>query len=148
MAKTFRCNIVSVKEEIFSGAVEMLIVTGSLGELGILPGHTPLLTGLRPGPVRLRLPSGSNQGDEVIEEVFFASGGFLEVQPTVVTMLTDTVVRADTLDEAAVREAKEKAEKMLSEHTNDFQFSLAAARLAEAAAQLRTLGRYRNQRRG
>lgn len=148
MAKTFRCNIVSAKEEIFSGAVEMLIVTGSLGELGILPGHTPLLTGLKPGSARIRLPSGSGQGGEVLEEVFFVSGGFLEVQPTVVTMLTDTAVRADTLDEAAVRAAKEKAEKMLSERTSDFQFGLAAAQLAEAAAQLRALERFRGQRRG
>lgn len=142
--KTIRCEIVSAKEQLFSGDVEMVIVSGLLGELGILPGHTPLLTSLKPGAIRLK---SSAQGDAQTEQIFYASGGFIEVQPTSVTILSDTTVRADDLDEAAVKEAQAKAKQMLEDQTDDFQFGLAAARLAEAAAQLRALERFRNQRR-
>ena len=107
MAMTMHCNIVSAEEEIFSGRVTMLVATGSLGELGIMPGHAPLLTGLRPGPVRLLMDNGE-------EEVFFASGGFLEVQPGMATILADTALRADDLDEAAAVEAKDAAEKAVA----------------------------------
>jgi F-type H+-transporting ATPase subunit epsilon len=133
------CDIVSAEREIFSGTVTMVSVTGSLGELGILPGHAPLLTGIRPGPVQLRLENGD-------EEVFFASGGFLEVQPGVVTILADTAARAEDLDEAAAVEAREAAERALSEQAADFDFSMAASQLADAMAQQRTLEELRKRR--
>ncbi|MCZ6658569.1 MAG: F0F1 ATP synthase subunit epsilon [Gammaproteobacteria bacterium] len=136
---TMHCDIVSAEREIFSGSVTMVSVTGSLGELGILPGHAPLLTGIRPGPVQLRLENGE-------EEVFFASGGFLEVQPGVVTILADTASRAEDLDEAAANEARETAERTLSEQAADFDFSLAASQLADAMAQQRTLEELRKRR--
>lgn len=136
---TMHCDIVSAEREIFSGTVTMVSVTGSIGELGILPGHAPLLTGIRPGPVQLRLENGE-------EEVFFASGGFLEVQPGVVTILADTAARAEDLDEAAAVEAREAAERALSEQAADFDFSVAAAQLADAMAQQRTLEELRKRR--
>ncbi|MEJ2132236.1 MAG: F0F1 ATP synthase subunit epsilon, partial [Gammaproteobacteria bacterium] len=102
MAMTIHCDIVSAEREIFSGRVTMVVATGTLGELGIMPGHAPLLSGIKPGPVRLKLDNGE-------EEVFFASGGYLEVQPGVVTILADTALRADDLDEASAIEAKEEA---------------------------------------
>ena len=140
MAMTVHCDIVSAEVEIFSGRVTMVSATGSLGELGIMPGHAPLLTGIRPGPVRLKLDSGE-------EEVFFASGGFLEVQPGVVTILADTAARAEDLDEAAAQEAQQAAERMLAEQTGEMEFSTVAAQLAEALAQQRTLEELRKRRR-
>ena len=142
MAATMQCDIVSAEREIFSGAVAMVSLRGTIGELGILPGHAPLLTGVRPGAVQLRLESGE-------EEVFYASGGFLEVQPgiVIVTVLADTVVRAEDIDEAAAAEARQAAERSLAEQAADFDFSLVAAQLAEAAAQLRTVEELRKRRR-
>jgi F-type H+-transporting ATPase subunit epsilon len=140
MAMTIHCDIVSAEEEIFSGRVTMISATGSLGELGIMPGHAPLLTGIRPGPVRLKMDDGE-------EEVFFASGGFLEVQPGVVTILADTAARAEDLDEAAAVEAQQAAEKMLQDHTGEVEFSAVAAQLAEAMAQQRTLAELKKRRR-
>jgi F-type H+-transporting ATPase subunit epsilon len=96
MAMTMHCDIVSAEKEIFSGRVTMVIATGTLGELGIMPGHAPLLTGIKSGPVRLKFDNGQ-------EEVFFASGGFLEVQPSGVTVLADTALRADDVDEASAQ---------------------------------------------
>ncbi len=140
MAMTMHCDIVSAENEIFSGRVTMLVATGSLGELGIMPGHAPLLTGIRPGPVRLQLDNGE-------EEVFFASGGFLEVQPGIVTVLADTALRADDIDEAAATQAQEHAERALSEQAADFDYSLATSQLANAVAQQRTLEELRKRRR-
>jgi len=140
MAMTMHCNIVSAEEEIFSGRVTMLVATGTLGELGIMPGHAPLLTGLRPGPVRLLMDNGE-------EEVFFASGGFLEVQPGITTILADTALRADDVDEVAAIEAKEAAEKAIADQGAEFEFSVATAQLAEATARLRTLDELRKHRR-
>jgi F-type H+-transporting ATPase subunit epsilon len=140
MAMTMHCDIVSAEREIFSGRVTMVIATGTLGELGIMPGHAPLLTGIMPGPVRLKMDGGE-------EEVFFASGGFLEVQPGVVTVLADTALRADDLDEAEAAAAKDQAERELSDRAADFDFSVAAAQLAEAGARLRTLAELRKRRR-
>jgi F-type H+-transporting ATPase subunit epsilon len=140
MAMTMHCDIVSAEREIFSGRVTMVIATGTLGELGIMPGHAPLLTGIMPGPVRLKMDGGE-------EEVFFASGGFLEVQPGVVTVLADTALRADDLDEAEAAAAKDQAERELSDQAADFDFSVAAAQLAEAGARLRTLAELRKRRR-
>ena len=137
---TIHCDIVSAEQEIFSGLVTMVSATGSLGELGIMPGHAPLLTGIRPGPVRLKFDNGE-------EEVFFASGGFLEVQPGVVTILADTAVRAEDIDEAAALEAQQAAERALEDRTADIEFSVAAAQLAEAMAQQRTLAELKKRKR-
>ena len=106
MAITVHCDIVSAEAEIFSGLVEMVIAHGALGDLGIAPGHAPLITDLKPGPIRL-----VKQGGE--QEVYYISGGFLEVQPNMVKVLADTVVRAGDLDEAAAQEALKAAEKAL-----------------------------------
>lgn len=132
MAMTVQCDIVSAEREIFSGLVEMVITTGSLGEVGIAYGHAPLLTGIKPGPVRLIKQGGA-------EEIFFVSGGYLEVQPYHVTVLADTALRADDMDEAAALEAQQLAQQQLADQSNEIDFQRAAAQLAEAAAQLRTL---------
>ncbi|WP_323813515.1 F0F1 ATP synthase subunit epsilon [Cellvibrio sp. NN19] len=132
MAMTIQCDIVSAEREIFSGIVEMVIATGTLGDIGIAYGHAPLLTGINPGPVRLIKQGGA-------EEVFFVSGGYLEVQPYHVTVLADTALRADDMDEAAALEAQELAQKQLSEQAKEIDFQRAQIQLAEAAAQLRTL---------
>lgn len=140
MAMTMHCDIVSAEQEIFSGRVTMVSATGSLGELGIMAGHAPLLSGIRPGPVRLKFDNGE-------EEIFFASGGFLEVQPGVVTILADTAQRAEDLDEAAALEAQQAAERALEDRNADIEFSVAAAQLAEAMAQQRTLAELKKRRR-
>lgn len=140
MASTVHCSIVSAEEEIFSGMVEMVVATGTIGELGILPGHTPLLSGVKPGPVRLMLEGGE-------EEIFFASGGFIEVQPTAITILADTAIRADDIDEAAAREAQQKAERELADNRADIDFARVNSELAEQAAMLRTIRKHREQRR-
>ncbi len=132
MPYTFHLDIVSAEEEIFSGTVDMLVAHGELGELGISPGHAPLLTALKPGPVKV-----TKHGGE--EEFYYVSGGMLEVQPHVVTVLADTAVRANDVDEAAALEAQKAARQALSDQSAEIEYSKAAAELAEAAAQLRTL---------
>ena len=139
MAATVHCSIVSAEREIFFGAVEMVVASGTDGELGIFPGHTPLLTGVKPGPVWLRLEGGA-------EEVFFASGGYIEVQPNAVTILADTAVRADDIDEAAAIEAQQKAARELADNRADIDFGRVSADLAEQAAMLRTIRKFREQR--
>ena len=111
-----------------------------MGELGILPNHTPLLTGIAPGPVRLQFEGGE-------DDVFFASGGFLEIQPGVVTVLADTALHADDIDEAAAQDAKEQAQRDITEHAADFDYSRAMSQLAEATARERTLAELRKRRR-
>jgi F-type H+-transporting ATPase subunit epsilon len=138
MAMTVHCDIVSAEGEIFSGLVEMVIAHGNLGDIGIAPGHAPLITDLKPGPIRL-----IKQGGEA--EVFYISGGFLEVQPNMVKVLADTVQRAADLDEASAQEAVKAAERALNEKGADFDYGAAAARLAEAAAQLRTVQQIRKK---
>ncbi len=140
MAMTMHCDIVSAEEEIFSGRITFLSLVGSLGEIGVLPGHAPLLTGIRPGPVRLRLDNGD-------EQVFFASGGFLEIQPSIVTLLADTAVRAEDIDEAAAAEAQAAARRSIEDRSAEVEFSLAAAQLAEAMARQRTVEELRRRRR-
>ena len=135
---TIQCDIVSAEQEIFSGQVSMVIATGTLGELGIMPGHAPLLTGIKPGPVRLKFEDGE-------EEVFFASGGYLEVQPTVVTVLADTALRAADIDEAAAEQARQDAQRALDNREAEFEYSAAQAQLAEIAGQLRTLDQLRKR---
>ncbi len=136
MAMTMHCDIVSAEEKIFSGLVEILVATGTLGDLGIAPGHAPLLTALIPGPVRVVLQNGS-------EEIYYVSGGFLEVQSGVVTVLADTALRADDVNEAAALRAIEDANEAISNKTSEFEYSRAATQLAEAAAQLRALRQLR-----
>jgi len=132
METKMQCDIVSAEESIFSGDVEMVIAAGSLGDLGISFGHAPLLTALIPGPVRLILDGGE-------EEVFYVSGGFLEVQRDAVTLLADTALRAVDVDETAAAKAVEDAEKAMANQGADFEYGAAAAQLAEAVAQLRAL---------
>ena len=140
MATTVFCNIVSAEEEIFSGQVEMLVVSGTIGELGIMPGHTPLLSGIKPGPVRLILEGGT-------EEVFFASGGYVEVQPAAITILADTAVRAADLDEAAALEARQKAEQELTDQRAEIDFARVSADLQDQIARLRTIQKLRDRKR-
>ena len=133
-----KVSVVSSNEEIYSGEAKMVYATGSLGELGIAPGHTPLLTGLAPGPVRLETANG--------EETFFCSGGFIEIQPNEVTFLADTAERADSLDEAEAIKAQELAQKELSDRDTDMDFTKAAAQLAEAAARIKTIQKLRKNK--
>ncbi len=136
---TLRLDIVSAEEAIFSGEVEMVFATGIMGELGIAPGHAPLITALKPGDIRVILP------DAKKEEVFYVKGGMLEVQPFVVTVLADTVVRAHDIDEAAALEAKARAEQALASTASEIDFAKASAELAEAIAQIRAVQRMKKQ---
>jgi F-type H+-transporting ATPase subunit epsilon len=138
MSMTIHCDIVSAEREIFSGLVEMLVATGSQGELGVGYGHAPLLTDLVPGPIRIVTQAGE-------EEVYYVSGGYLEVQPGIVSVLADTAIRAGDVDEVAAEEARQAAEHALANQTGDFDYGRASAQLAEAAAQLRTLQKMRNR---
>ena len=138
MTSTVQCEIVSAEHLIFSGSVEMIIATGVIGDLGIAPGHAPLLTQLSPGPVRVVTKDGD-------EEVFYVSGGILEVQPKMVTILADTAVRAHDLDEAAAEEARKNAETNLHNQQSEIDYSTAAAHLAEAAAQIRAIRQLKNK---
>lgn len=138
MPMTIHCDIVSAEEEIFSGLVESLVATGEVGELGVNYGHAPLLTALVPGPVRIVLQNGD-------EQVYYVSGGFLEVQPGVVSILADTALRAVDVDEAAAEDARLEAEQILANQSGDFDYGRASAQLAEAAAQLATLRKMKNR---
>ena len=133
---TIRCDIVSAEAEIFHGVVTMVIATGEMGELGIAPRHAPLITRLKPGQVRVLLESGE-------EQAFYVSGGILEVQPQVVTVLADTAIRAKDLDENAARHAKQEAERALANRGDAMEVAEAQTRLAEAMAQLQALERLR-----
>lgn len=135
-AMTVHLDVVSAEESIFSGRVETIQVTGSEGELGIHPGHAPLITALKPGMVRLVKQHGH-------EEMIYIAGGMLEVQPGNVTVLADTAIRAEDLDEAAAEEAKRRAEEHIADAGSDFDYAEAAAQLAEAIAQLRLIQKLR-----
>lgn len=132
MVMTVHLDIVSAEKEIFSGLTEMVIASGEMGEIGVAPGHAPLLTSLQAGVVRV-----IKQGGE--EEVFYVSGGMLEVQPQCVTVLADTAERAMDLDEVAALEAQKSAEQAMQDQAADFEYSKAAAELAQAAAQVRAI---------
>jgi len=138
MDHTMELDVVSAEASIFTGRVTFLSVTGKAGELGIYPGHTALLTSLKPGQISATLEEGE-------EEVFYISGGMLEIQPDVVTVLADTAVRAGDLDEAAAQAAKERAEKTLAEQKSGIEYSTALTELAEAAAQLRAIAALRRK---
>lgn len=135
---TIHIDIVSAEREIFSGEASMIFAPAKLGELGIAPGHTPLITQLGPGEIRVQDANGH-------EEAFYVSGGMLEIQPTIVTVLSDTASRAEDLDEAAVLRAKEDAEKALHEHDAKIDYAKALAEHAELAAQLRAIQRLRKK---
>ena len=138
MVMTVHCDIVSAEKAIFSGLIEQVVANGSLGDLGVQYGHAPLLTDLKPGPVRVR-----KQGGE--EEIYYVSGGYLEVQPNVVTILADVAVRADDMDEAAAETARQHAAQVFTNQSGEMDYSRAAAQLAEAAAQLRTIQQMRKK---
>lgn len=139
MAMTMHCDIASAEDRIFSGRIESLVAAGSLGDLGIYPGHAPLLTALIPGPIRIIKQNGE-------EEIYYVSGGFLEVQPGTVNVLADTAIRADDVDEASAIEAKKEAEDAITNQNAEIEYSRAAAQLAEAAAQIRTLQQLRKKK--
>jgi F-type H+-transporting ATPase subunit epsilon len=135
---TILCSIVSAEKEIFSEDVSMVVATGTMGDLGIPPGHTQLLTGIKPGPVKVVKENGE-------EEVFFLSGGFIEVQPDTITLLSDVAIRAEDIDEEQAEKAREQAEKIRDNADSDLDFSRARAELAEAAARLQTLRKMRKK---
>lgn len=132
MAMTLHVDIVSAEAEIFSGKAEMVFAPAEMGEVGIAPRHAPLLTRLKPGTVRIKTPEGE-------EQFFYVSGGMLEVQPHVVTVLADTALRARDIDQAAAEEARRRAEDALAARKADFDYAKAQAELAQAIAQLRTV---------
>ena len=135
---TIHVDIVSAEHEIFSGDVEMVFAPALLGEMGIAPGHTPLVTQLAPGEGRVKHADGKEEG-------FYVSGGLLEVQPKVVTVLSDTAMRAEDLDEAAVLKAKEEAERQLHDREASMDYATALAENAELAAQLQAIQRLRKR---
>ena len=136
MASTIRCDIVSAEAEIFHGEAEMVVATGELGELGIAPRHAPLITRLKPGKVVVTLPGGETMD-------FAISGGILEVQPQVVTVLADTAIRAQDIDEASVLAAKEEAERVLAQKDPKMSVQEAEAQLTMSMVQLQALERLR-----
>ncbi|WJW75489.1 F0F1 ATP synthase subunit epsilon [Thiohalobacter sp. IOR34] len=138
MAMTIHVDIVSAEAEIFSGPATMVYAPAEMGEVGIAPRHAPLLTRLKPGEVRVQDQNGE-------EQIFFVSGGMLEVQPHVVTVLSDTAIRAENLDEARALEAKQHAEKMMEDNKADIDYAKAQAELAEAMAQLRVIEHLRKK---
>ena len=139
MAMTVHVDVVSAEESIFSGLAEIVIVPGEMGELGIYPRHAPLLTRIKPGSVRLKLP---NQTEDTL---IYVSGGMLEVQPNVVTILADTAIRGTDLDEARSLEAKRTAEETMKNRTSDIDYAQAQAELAEAIAQLQAIQKLRKR---
>ena len=132
MTKTIRCDIVSAHEEIFSGEVSMVFASGIAGDLGISPRHAPLITQLKPGPVRVQDESGE-------EQFYFVTGGIIAVQPHVVTVMADTAMRGEDIDQAAAEAAKAEAERELADRTGEMEVAEAQAKLLEAVAQLRAL---------
>ena len=135
---TFKCRVVSAREELYAGDISVLVAAGHDGEIGILAGHTPLITLLRPGTLRLKNAEGS-------EEIIYVSGGVLEVQPNIVTVLADSAERAHDLDEAKIAEARRAAEQLLANQNNTAQTNAALAALAESVAQLQTIQKYKNR---
>lgn len=138
MTDTIHVDIVSAEHEIYSGEAEIVFAPAEMGEVGIAPGHAPLVTKMGPGEVRVK----DNEGNE---SAFYVSGGMLEVQPKVVTVLSDTAQRAEDLDEAAILKAKEEAENAFHDKSDTIDYAKARATLAETAAQLQTIQRLRKR---
>jgi len=139
MANTIHVDVVSVESSIYSGEAEFVILPGIEGELGIYPRHAPLFTQIKPGALRIKVP-GQDQ-----EELVFVQGGFLEVQPTVVTVLADTAIRAKDLDEVKALEAKKAAEEAMQNKTSKEEIAMAEAELATAMAQLEAIRKLRHR---
>ena len=139
MAMTVHVDVVSAEKSIFSGLAEIVIVPGELGELGIYPRHAPLLTRIKPGSVRIKVP------DQEEYLLIYVSGGMLEVQPDVITILSDTAIRGADLDEARSLEAKRAAEEAMKNRTSDIDYAQAQAELAEAVAQLQAIQKLRKR---
>ncbi len=140
MANTIHVDVVSAEESIYSGEAEFVVLPGEAGELGIYPRHTPLITRIKPGEVRIK-PAGGGE-----EELIFVAGGILEVQPAVVTVLADTAIRAHDLDEAKAQEAKKQAEETMRNKTSKLEIAKAQAELASAVAQLQSIQKLRKRR--
>lgn len=140
MGTVFHVDVVSAEEAIYSGAAEFLVAPGEAGELGIYPHHTPLLTRIKPGSVRIKVPLHQE------EELVYVSGGILEVQPDVVTILADTAVRGADLDEAKALDAKRRAEEAMKDRSSAIDYAKAQAELAEAMAQLQAIQKLRKRR--
>jgi F-type H+-transporting ATPase subunit epsilon len=138
-APTMKVDIVSAEEQIFSGEAEFVVLPGLMGELGIYPRHTPLFTEIKPGAVRMKVPNQDR------EELVFVAGGFLEVQPTSVTVLADTAIRAKDLDEKAALEAKKAAEEAMAHKATKEEIAAAEASLATAMAQLEAIRKLRHR---
>ena len=139
MTQTMKCKVVSAETSLYEGDVQMVVASGDLGDLGITPGHTPLITSLNAGPVRLVYENGT-------EELFFVSGGFLEALPSQVTVLADTAERAEDLDEAAALRSQEEAKRLLLENNSEFDYSRATIELSQAVARLRVIEQLRRRR--
>ena len=139
MANTIHVDVVSAEEQIFSGEAEFVVLPGVVGELGIYPRHTPLLTQIKPGAVRIKLPGQAG------EELVFVLGGFLEVQPTRVTVLADTAIRAKDLDEAAAMESRKAALEAMQNKTSKEEIAIAEAELSIAVAQLEAIRKMRHR---
>ena len=140
MANTIHVDVVSAEASIFSGDAEFVVLPGVMGELGIYPKHTPLITQIKPGAVRIKIPG------EAEEQVVFVQGGFLEVQPEVVTVLSDTAIRAHDLDEAKALQAKQAAEEAMQNKTSKEEIARAESELAGALAQLAAIRHLRKTR--
>ena len=139
MASTIRIDVVSAEESIFSGEAEFVVAPAMMGEVGIYPRHTPMLTSIKAGALRIKLP------DEVEEQFVFISGGILEVQPGIVTVLADTAIRGHDLDEAKALEAKRLAEEAMKNNASEVNYAAAQAELAEAMAQLQAIAKLRKK---
>jgi len=139
MANTIHVDVVSAEEQIYSGEAEFVVLPGVVGELGIYPRHTPLLTQIKPGSVRIKPP------DSAQEELVFVQGGYLEVQPHLVTVLADTAIRAKDLDEKAALDAKRAAEEAMQNKTSKEEIATAEAELASALAQLEAIRKLRHR---
>ena len=139
MAMTVHVDVVSAEESIFSGLAEFVVLPGEAGELGILPGHMPLMTRIKPGAVRLKVPQQEQ------EELIFVAGGILEVQPGRVTVLADTAIRGKDLDEAKALDAERKAEEAMADKSAELDYARAQAELAEAVAQLAAIQKLRRK---
>ena len=139
MANTIHIDVVSAEESIYSGEAEFVVLPGVMGELGIYPKHTPLITQIRPGVVRIKVLG------QAEEQIVYVQGGFLEVQPDIVTVLSDTAIRARDLDEAKALEAKQAAEEAVQNKTSKEEIAMAEAELAGAVAQLAAIRRLRKR---
>ena len=140
MAHTIHVDVVSAEEQIYSGEAEFVVLPGEAGELGIYPRHTPLITRIKPGTVRIK-PEGGGE-----EELIFVAGGILEVQPRVVTVLADTAIRGHDLDEAKALDAQKRAQEAMHDRSGKMEYARAAAELAEAAAQIQAIRKLRQKR--